>query len=178
MKFRRGFIEDLTVPAVHFARHGEEVMRATSLRVVRVTQLAHHTPEVSRIEHPPGTRVWGVVHEARWTYPEARVEFLRQAPPALEPELAIGRWAVLVWAVWSGPDRRAVQEAILFAGRDYPLQTADCNVGIARSAPRTSSGLGARWRCRRRARTGCYWRTASWSRTASAPNRRSAGESS
>jgi uncharacterized protein (TIGR02996 family) len=130
MKFRRGFVEELTVPAALFARHGDEVAKMAPLRMVRVTQLGVHAADVSRVPCGPGARVYGVIREARWSYPEERVEFLRQASDALEPYIAVGRWLVLAWAVWSGPDRRAVQEAIAFADRYYPLPAGECNVAI------------------------------------------------
>lgn len=130
VQFRRGFIEEVTVQAAHFARNGAEALRLEPVRSVRVTQLGNYVCDVSRVERGPHTRVFGVVREAIRFYPEARVDFLRQAPDALEPELARNRWLVMAWAVWSGPDRRAVQEAIAFAGRMRPLQSEACRVAI------------------------------------------------
>jgi hypothetical protein len=40
------------------------------------------------------------------------VDLLRESPASREPYLSQGRWLILCWAVWSGPDRLTVHQLV------------------------------------------------------------------
>jgi hypothetical protein len=51
---------------------------------------------------------------------------LDMAPDRLEPALARGRWLVLVFAVWSSPDRQAIEQLVA----DRAELPSDLRVGV------------------------------------------------
>jgi uncharacterized protein (TIGR02996 family) len=113
--FRRGFVEQMTVQAAHFLRRRADVFRLAPIREVTVTQVQVSLCELSLLDLGAHVRLRAALPGGWNQHDPVTVDCLRPAPVGLETELRQGRWLVLAWAVWSGPDRHAAGRLFRFA---------------------------------------------------------------
>jgi uncharacterized protein (TIGR02996 family) len=106
LEFSRGFVEDVESEASHYLSAAANVHRLTPIREVRL----RNCPRLCDANrYASGTRANLTVLANPGTH-RRTIRLLRQAPTSLEPDLSRHEWLILVWSIWSGPDRLTVQQ--------------------------------------------------------------------
>ena len=122
--FRRGFVEVIELDASLLANQERQYRFSPFFREVIVGNAQSLLSTLSRSPRPTSLRL-----RARLDHgdagPPILMDILSPAPVGVEPFLQQGRWLILCWAVWSGPDRTAAHLlGILHRTRRLPIQVA------------------------------------------------------
>jgi uncharacterized protein (TIGR02996 family) len=105
--FRRGFAEVVELDAHRLVNHERDYRFGELIGEVIASNAQACLSTLSRSPRPPGIRLRARVDHGE-SGPPILLDLLRSSPLRMESFLLRGRWLILCWAVWSGPDRTAV----------------------------------------------------------------------
>jgi uncharacterized protein (TIGR02996 family) len=122
--FRRGFVQVVEVDADQLVKEEREYRFDALIREVIARNAQSSLSTLCRRPRPTSIRLRARVDHGD-SGPPVLMDLLRQAPTSMELFLQQGRWLILCWSVWSGPDRTAAHLlGLLHRRRRLPIQVA------------------------------------------------------
>lgn len=122
LDFRNGFPEVVELPFAEFQRAGSKLFEMAPIRTIVLTGELPSLSTVFGCDWPESVRVrvpcWYASRESGLRDWEG-VDLLRRAPGRLETFLQDGKWLVLAYAIWSGPDVSVARRFVAAMQSDF-----------------------------------------------------------